>query len=617
VNKVFILCLSFFIFFGCDSAPKKNKKGITDLSIIQAVQKKLDAQEKKMIQNEMKNLNWKTNNTDPIYADQNAKKGGVYRTWMTSYPLTFRLYGPNSNSGKFVSYNRAYAFFNLTSIHPNTRSIIPQLAKKWAVLPDNKTVYYKLDPDARWSDGKPITADDYVFYFYFTQSNYIKAPYYKQYARDHFQKIEKIDKYTIRIVAKKPSWRILYETNINPLPFHATVLNKDWVKNHQWFKNVVPGPYALKKFTKGKYVEFHRIKNWWGKEKRWFKGMYNFDKIRLNVVSDENIAFELFKKGKFDLFTPNETQWMKKSNIKETKNGYIQKQMFRIQRTYGQQGIFLNAKNPVWSDVRLRKALAHLFDFDTINKKYLYSLFSRMDNFFETYPPYKNQNIKALPFDLKKANELLDLAGWSGKRNKEGLREKNGKSLSITILIGSPYWTRFLTFYKNVALKAGINILIKQMDGAAFFKAIHQKTYQAVVLSFGSGSFPSPRQLLHSENVKVGTNNIFQFGTKKIDQLIDIYQFNLDETKRVKAIFQIEEIVRENAIMVLFWKSNYQRILRWRYLKGPKTFVTKQGFDYDLLWYEQEEGNKLKVAQKDGTSFPPVQTVRDPFGLDR
>ena len=89
------------------------------------------------------NLKWLTNDTAPIIASPHAKKGGTYRTYMTSFPLTLRTVGPDSNGG-FASYLRSNQM-SLIELHNNTEEIIPGLATDWAYGEDKKTMYFKLD----------------------------------------------------------------------------------------------------------------------------------------------------------------------------------------------------------------------------------------------------------------------------------------------------------------------------------------------------------------------------------------------------------------------------------------------------------------------------------------
>ena len=109
-------------------------------------------------------IEWLTNNTDPVYASAAAEKGGMFRDALMNFPLTFRTVGPDSNlaSGfrSAVSGNQ----YSLIGIHPNTLNIIPELATHWAYGKDKKTMYFKLNKKARWSDGHPVTAGGLCLY---------------------------------------------------------------------------------------------------------------------------------------------------------------------------------------------------------------------------------------------------------------------------------------------------------------------------------------------------------------------------------------------------------------------------------------------------------------------
>ncbi|MDH5560057.1 MAG: extracellular solute-binding protein [Deltaproteobacteria bacterium] len=563
-------------------------------------------------------LVWENGSLLPEYVDPKAKRGGTYYTSVSTYPLTFRLYGPNANSGGFAILNHELSNWSLTSVHPVTRKVIPQLATHWAIMPDQRTVYYKLDRDARWSDGKPITADDYLFALEFQKSKHIQAPFYNQYVRDYFQSIEKIEDYIIKVTSVKPSWRILYELDLSPQPRHFIKLDKNWVKDYNWKANVVPGPYVLKEYRRGKYLIFERVKNWWGDNKARYKSRFNFDRIHARVVRTREIEFELFKKGKLDVFSVSDgNRWFKQTNFKDIQKGYIQKQLIYVDVPAGIRGIFLNTKDPLLKDIQIRLALNHILDFKTINQKFLYGLEKRQNHFFDTYPPYRHPGIKSREFDLQKANQLLDKAGWGGPRDNAGIRQKQGVPLSITVSTGSEVWVKYLAFIKETALKAGIDLQIKVLDGAALFKSFNERTYQSIILVYTGGQFPGPRQFLHTENIKKGTNNLFQFGTKGLDELIETYEFDLNEKKRIDAIFKIEEIVKENAIWIPFWRKDHSKLLWWRYIKGPSGFITPTGFDLSVLWYDEAAVKSLKDYQEQNKAFDLLPTESDPFHVNK
>jgi microcin C transport system substrate-binding protein len=117
---------------------------------------------------------WLTNDSDPLFASPEAQRGGTLHRALESFPLTFRVVGPDSNT----SFRGAILGnqLGLTGIHPNTLNIIPELATHWAYGSDRKTMYFKLNPKARWSDGVPVTADDFAYTLDFMRSPFIVAP---------------------------------------------------------------------------------------------------------------------------------------------------------------------------------------------------------------------------------------------------------------------------------------------------------------------------------------------------------------------------------------------------------------------------------------------------------
>ena len=124
------------------------------------------------------NLRWETNNDEPLIGSPKAIRGGTLRYELGAYPLTFRLMGPNSNDS-FAAWNRLFTFnFTLVQRHPASDRYIPMMATHWSVQDDQRTIYFKLDPAARFSDGNPVTAADYVFTWQMMRSPHIVDPFY-------------------------------------------------------------------------------------------------------------------------------------------------------------------------------------------------------------------------------------------------------------------------------------------------------------------------------------------------------------------------------------------------------------------------------------------------------
>ena len=232
-----------------------------------------------------KDIVWETDNDEPLIGSEKAIRGGTLNVAIDAYPLTFRLMGPNSNDS-FAAWNRAFTMaFGLVGMHPVTDKFIPIMATHWSIQTDQKTIYFKLDPDAqvlRWgSDHRGRLClhleDDAV--------KVHRRSVLQLLCRALFQSVDKIDDHTLRIVGTRPSWRPLVDyAGLFPTPSHATVLDDTWVTRTTNEPQVAVGPYVVSNVERGASVTLKRNPNWWGDKKRYFIGMYNFDEIHLRVI---------------------------------------------------------------------------------------------------------------------------------------------------------------------------------------------------------------------------------------------------------------------------------------------------------------------------------------------
>src|SRR5438105_671538 len=207
-----------------------------------------------------KDIVWETDNEEPLIGSEKAIRGGTLNFAIGAYPLTFRIMGPNNNDF-FASWNQAFtAGFGLVGRHPVTDKFIPIMATHWSVQKDQKTIYFKLDPDAKFSDGHAITADDYVFTWQMMKSKFIVDPFYNSYAERYYQSVDKIDDHTLRIVGTRPSWRPLVDyAGLWPTPAHATVLDESWVTRTTNQPQIAVGPYVVSETERGQSITFKRI----------------------------------------------------------------------------------------------------------------------------------------------------------------------------------------------------------------------------------------------------------------------------------------------------------------------------------------------------------------------
>ncbi|MAA70782.1 MAG: ABC transporter substrate-binding protein [Bermanella sp.] len=561
------------------------------------------------------NIKWQTNNQSPVWADPKALKGGVFTDFILAFPPTLRTVGPDSNSSfrSFINANQ----LGLVQIHPNTQEIIPQLAQKWAYGSDGQTVYYQLDPAAKWSDGQPVTADDFLFTLEFMRSPHINAPWYNNYYTEQILDVQKFDDHTISIkgAVARPKEELHYYYGVTPTPKHFyKTIGDSWVKDYNW--KVVPntGPYQISKIKKGKQVEFTRKQQWWAKDRKYNIGRFNVDKVVIKVIRDINIAYNHFEKGNLDTFTLVQPEfWHNKATGALYDKGFIEKFFFYNDMPRSSSGFFLNQDNELLKDKTVRLALAHALNFQKVIDTVLRGDYERLQGFHTGYGEYSNPSIQARPFDLGKANALLDASEWA-QRGGDGIRVNNGKRLSLDLNYGRKEHSDRWAILKQDALKAGIEINLNLQDSSSHYKTIMQKQHEIASLGWSTGFRPAFWQHFHSENAhKPQTNNVTNMNNPKLDEKIKQYRSETNKTIRVKLAQEIEAMIHESAAFIPDFKVPYTRGAHWRWIKLPEIPGTKTSgslyspfSDGGLFWIDNTIKIETKTARKSKTTYPAV-----------
>jgi microcin C transport system substrate-binding protein len=566
------------------------------------------------------NLQWQTNDSDPIFADPRAQRGGRYRTFMGSFPPTLRLVGPDANSG-FVQYLRDNNL-GLINKHPNTLNPIPELATHWAFDPDGRTVYFKLDPDARWSDGVPVTADDFVFGLEFMRSKYIVAPWYNNYYTEVITDVVKYDDHTIavRAASPKPSNELIFDIAFGPVPRHFHKLDEHWVENYNWRIAPNTGPYQIDDIRKGKYIEFKRLPDWWGNDKRFFRYRFNPDYVRIKVIRDLNIAYNYFSKGELDTFPLVMPRlWYKKAQGPMFDDGYIGRIKFYNDLPQPIQGMFLNQDDPLLADRNVRYGLAHAMNYDKVIATVLRGDYERKQTQSEGYGDYSNRTIRARPFDLTKADQYFRAAGW-GERGADGIRVKNGERLSLRISYSSDDHTARLVVLKEEARKAGVELTLQLLDATTAYKQVMEKKHQIAWMGWAGGLDVAPTywEFYHSDNAhKPQTNNITNTADPALDKKIIAYRDATTQEERIRLAHEVEQMIHDNGAYIPGYKVPYTREGFWRWLKLPAAHGTRsseQLFDVfglagGLFWIDEKEKEEVQKARILGTRFEPINIV--------
>jgi len=564
-------------------------------------------------------LKWITNENEPVVASPKAKKGGTFTTYTMTFPLTFRTVGPDSNN-----YTRSYFLDNQLSLlgyHSDTEKILPELATHWAYGKDGRTMYFKLNPDARWSDGMPVTADDYIFTLEFMRSKYIQDPWYNDYYSKEIEKVTKHGDYLISVTATKKIPDLWLTVAISPTPRHFyKKMNKNYVSEYNWA--IVPntGPYILKEFSKGKYLLFERKKDWWAKDLRYFKNRFNADYVKINVIRDQNVAFEHFRKGLIDSFDATRSEiWYDKGSGDIFDKGYVNKVVFYNKARRNTTGLYLNLDKDIFKDKNLRYALAHAINFDKINSQLLRNEAVRLNTFYEGYGAYTNPKIRAREFSISKVEKYMKSSGWA--RGTDGIWQKDGQRFSVTLTYGRELLTPRVVIMQEEAKKAGIELNLELLDASTSYKKIMEKKHDIAYMAWSTSFRPSPWQSFHSDNAhKPQTNNVNNLDDKEMDKLIELYRDSTNEKERIQLIHQVQQKLYDSGAWIPLDTLPFFRSFYWRWLRFPDvpgfkdtTEIFESPFSGGFFWIDEDIKKETIDSMQSGKTFKPELKVIDKY----
>ena len=551
--------------------------------------------------------NW-TDKPNPL-ASTDAVTGGEISTFAGQYPKSLNYYLDNNVLSAEI-FGAMYE--TLLSMDPVTLEYEPALAAQWSLSEDKKTITFYIDQNARWSDGKPVTAYDVQWtYDIIMDPKNLTGPHKMDMER--FEAPELIDNFTIRFTAKDVHWKNQGAAGgFHILPRHVFV-GKDFNKINFSFP-VVSGPYRLGEINEGVFVTLERRKDWWMRNEKRSQGTGNFQTIKFRFYSERENAFEAFKKGLIDLYPIYTARlWVNETKGAKFKKNWIVKQKIFNHNPIGFQGFAMNMRMAPFDDLRVRRAMALLIDRRKMNRTLMYNQYflhrSYFENLYDQNHPCPNPIIE---MDKEKARGLLKQAGWIAN-SKTGFLEKNGKIFSFKFLTRSASAEKFLAIYTEDLKDIGIELVIDKKDWAAWARDMDEFNFQMTWAAWSQGVFKDPEGMWSSKEAdRKGGSNLTGFKNKKVDDLIEVQKTIFDIQKRNQIIREIDQIAYEAFPYVLLWNINYTRLLYWNKFGMPDTILSKYGDERSAYWYwwlDEDSAADLADALKTKISLLPKESL--------
>ncbi len=513
------------------------------------------------------------------------------------------------------------------------------LVERVELAEDRMSMVYHIRPNAKFSDGTPVTAEDFVFSF-----DLIKHPEFHPVFKQYFKDIKKVDaldklsvKYTFSIFNQElpliTGQMIIFPKHVYGDPKKNFGSDFDDIA-------VGSGPYMVDKYEFGKFITLKRNPNWWAKDLPKNKGRYNFDSITWKIYLDPVAQREGFKGGDFDIEMVNSSRdWALDFKGDFLKKNYYIREEVPHKRVAGMQGYAMNTRKEIFKSRKVRAAFAMVLDFEWSNKNLFYGQYTRNENYFDNNPEMKAKgvpegNVKKILLDLKKkypkaipktaltkpvgtpgqgipidkniaiAKKLLTSAGW--KVGKNGFREKDGKPLKIEILLVSPAFNRITEPYKNNLGKIGVDASVKVVQVAEYEKRLRSFNFDMIVASFPQSRSPGNEQryMWGSEAAKMeGTRNYIGIENPAIDELIEEIVKAKTRKELVDNIQAMDRILTHQFYMVPHWYIAYDRVVYWNKFSRPKINASQSPVLNNFIewwWWDKAKVKKLEAARAAG-----------------
>jgi microcin C transport system substrate-binding protein len=492
---------------------------------------------------------------------------------------------------------------------------------------DGLTYRFFIRPEARFHDGSRLTPDDVAF-----SLNILKAkghPIITQFLRD-FVGAEASDDATVVVTfARKRARDVPLFVAGLPIFSRAYYAKKPFDES-TLEPPLGSGPYKVGRFEPGRYIEYERVKDWWGADLPVARGQNNFDIVRFEYYRDREVGFEGFSAENY-LFREEFTSrfWATRYDFPAVKAGRVKKDTLPDDTPSGAQGWFINTRRAKFADPRLREALCNAFDFEWTNKTIMYGSYERTVSVFQNsdmmaqgkpsaaelalLEPFRARlpdEVFAEPYLppvsdgsgqdralLRKGAQLLKEAGCAIKDGKLVL--PGGERVTVEFLIDEPtFEPHHAPFVKNLAI-LGIDASVRIVDPVQYRARRDGFDFDITVDRFGFSSTPgdSLRSFFSSQAAPLkGSNNLAGIADPAIDALIDAIIAAEKRPALVMACRALDRVIRAGRYWIPHWYKPSHWIAYWDVFGRPATQPRYFRGIPETWWHDPQRAAKMHRA---------------------
>ncbi len=553
------------------------------------------------------------------YVHPSAPKGGSLRLHSIG---TFDNFHRFAQRGIAAADSARFYDTLMTGSDDEVDVLYPLIAEKLEYPEDYSWVTFHINPQARHQDGTSITAEDVVFSFntFFEQG----VPQFKQYYRT-VSDVEALDRYRVKFSLEEGSKEMVMALAENRvLPTHYWE-ERDFTEPLM----EVPlgnGPYTVSDYKMGQYVVYELVEDYWAEDLPVNVGRNNFRRIRYDYYRDENVAFEAFKAGEYDLHRENISKnWATLYEGPNFDAGYIVKKEIPHDIPQGMQAFVFNIKRPFFNDRRVREALGYALDFQWMNKNLFYGQYTRTRSYFqntkyeaeglpsteeeeilepirgqipeevfsEEYRPPITDGSGSIRPQLRKALGLLRRAGWEIE-DRRLVNTETGEPMEFELLLYSPSMERVAIPVQKNLEKLGVTMNIRVVDTTQFTNRLRERDFDMISGGYSANYYPSSdlKIVWHSDYIDY-TYNTAGVQDPAVDYLVEgIEKHQNDEEALLHWGRALDRVLTWNFYVMPQWHISMFRVAYWNKFERPET-RPEYSLGVDTWWVERRKLYRL------------------------
>ena len=487
--------------------------------------------------------------------------------------------------------------------------------------PDDRSfVEFTLRPEAKFSDGTPITVADVIF------SHALLRDHGRPNHRSYYKKVTKVEetgpnkvKFTFDasgdremplIIGLMP---VLPRHLIDPERFEKTTL----------VAPIGSGPYKVAEVDPGKSISFRRDPTYWGRDLPVNRGLYNFDEIQFDYYRDAGSMFEAFKSGLVRLRKEEDpTRWTEGYTFPAMRDGRVIKEALPVETPAGMSALVFNTRRPIFADQRVREALIKLFDFEWVNRTLFHGQYARTESYFARSdlsahgrPADPAERALLAPFAGELKPEIMDgrfafpVSDGTGE-NREGRREAlrlledagyrltggklinvaTGEPFTFEILALTRAQERLLLTYARALNQVGIEARIRQVDSAQYQRRKQTYDFDMIQYFWPVSLSPGNEQSFRWGSEAAATEGALNYPAVKsagVDAMIEALLRAEDRPSFVAAVRALDRLLLSGDYVIPLFYLPRQWVAHWSDLKRPET-TPLYGYQIDTWWIEPQ-----------------------------